>query len=229
MSKVTAAFPAEIALRVLPAISDEETRYYLNGLSIEPAPSGGCFIVATNGHIMAAEHSETAHLAGDSFIARFAKDAVKHLRAAKRDSWPRWVVVTREETGKARGAIVFATDAKEAIDAAAAGSPAVVLTQWLGADIDGSFPDWRAVLPKPEDMKSGACFDSANPALIDRIARGAPAIRIWHNSDSGSPHLITRPDATAWLGVFMPMRGKSELPAWFKPEPAAAAESEAAA
>jgi len=231
MTKTVIAIPAAVAIRTLPAISDEETRFYLQGLSIEPAPTGsGCYVVATDGCIMAAEFCPGGSIAGEKIIVRFSKDILKHLKEAKRDTFPRWAVVTRDEVGKARGAVVFATSASEALSAAKSNEPGLVIAQWLGADIDGSFPDWRRVVPAEDKMANGVKVDGVNPALIARLTAGAKVVTFWTTGDSGDPQLITRTDAEHWLGVFMPMRGGCELPTWFRPSvPTKAPKSEKAA
>lgn len=42
-------------------VSTEETRYYLNGVHLEPHPCGGAFMVATDGHRLIVVHDESAN------------------------------------------------------------------------------------------------------------------------------------------------------------------------
>ena len=43
---------ADLFMRVRRAIGAEETRYYLTGVHVEPAPGGGALMVATDGRVM---------------------------------------------------------------------------------------------------------------------------------------------------------------------------------
>ena len=43
---------ADLFMRVRRAIGTEETRYYLTGVHVEPAPGGGAIMVATDGRVM---------------------------------------------------------------------------------------------------------------------------------------------------------------------------------
>lgn len=43
---------ADLFMRVRRAIGAEETRYYLTGIHVEPAPGGGALMVATDGSVM---------------------------------------------------------------------------------------------------------------------------------------------------------------------------------
>jgi hypothetical protein len=229
MSKLIIAVPAAAIARVLPCISTEETRFYLQGVSIEPAPDGkGAYAVATDGHVMAAEFCPDGRITGEKAIIRFPKDVAKHLRAGRKDVAPRWAVVFGEDIGTARAFIVEGEDAKQAIDIAkAAAAPHLIHAQWLGADIDGSFPDWRRVLPRVDKIAQGMQVDGVNPALLARLTTGAAVVTFWTTGETGDPQAVTRTDAEHWLGVFMPMRGGRELPAWFRPTDTATADKPA--
>ena len=55
---------ADLFKLVHAAISKEETRYYLNGVFIEPHPVGGAVLVATDGHRMLVAHDEKGEVSG---------------------------------------------------------------------------------------------------------------------------------------------------------------------
>ncbi|RCK40460.1 hypothetical protein [Thalassospira xiamenensis] len=46
-------------------VSTEKTRYYLNGVYIEPHKDGGVLLIATDGHSMAVIRDATARFEGD--------------------------------------------------------------------------------------------------------------------------------------------------------------------
>ena len=56
---VTALFAAAMLKWVAPVRAIDDPRYYLQGVLIEPAPQGGVFIVATNGHVLLSAYDAT--------------------------------------------------------------------------------------------------------------------------------------------------------------------------
>lgn len=118
---------AEALTHARPAMSNEETRYYLNGVQFERRAdddgAGALFVVATDGNrlhhvrLAAPEGSETL---GDSIVPRKAVPIIQTLCAESR-------VDVAFASGKMR------VEAGE-----------TVLVSKL---IDGNFPDWRRVLP----------------------------------------------------------------------------------
>lgn len=118
---------AEALTHVRPAMSNEETRYYLNGVQFERrADDDGAdalFVVATDGHRL--HHvrlpaPEGCEALGDSIVPRKAVPIIQTL------------------CDEARIDVAFAPG-KMRIDAGE-----TVLVSKL---VDGSFPDWRRVLP----------------------------------------------------------------------------------
>lgn len=144
----------EALARLMPAVSDGETRYYLNGIYFEVPPSGpeirdrSLLMTATNGHVM---HMTAIAAEGDlpppDFILH--RKACKLLMAMVGDAPVTLIaqeVVTertvtidngkdpkREEVRKDRAVrLAFQTRA------------GTLTTR----DIDGTFPDYRRVIPK---------------------------------------------------------------------------------
>jgi hypothetical protein len=202
---------ARINLNALKAVSlftsKEATRYYLQGVNIEFYPD--CTIyTATDGHrlfvyrdVLPGDH-EPNTLSG-SVIIPLAHCAP--FKATARD-------LARQPFARIEG---------EPFDVSKGAATSFKLT-WQGTaiefkPIDGTFPDWRRVLP-PRDVASL----EAPPAEIcfnfDYLASFAKAGAI---VDGVKPSLIPNGDGgPAWIsfghhvpcfGVIMPMRGRSSV------------------
>ena len=63
-------------------VSTEETRYYLNGIFIQPHAVQGVLLVSTDGHRMTVIHDETGH-ADQSAIVRLSPEALKLCKLSK--------------------------------------------------------------------------------------------------------------------------------------------------
>lgn len=219
---------ANIFARVDLARSLEEARYYLNGVFVQPAADGGAVLVATNGHFMIVAHDKDAYVNG-SAIVRVDKIVRSELKKETKDrrQMTRRLVATQSRVG-----VIDVVNGHEASadDAALIEAPTAdtVALQWRDALIDGSFPDWRRVLPKPAEisLSQPVSFNPKYlPALqaalsIDGQARGVISIRV---TDHTSPALVVG-DLPHLFGVVMPMRARADatLPDWTRalpPEP----------
>ena len=107
----------------------DDVRFYLNGVLVEPAPDGdGVLLVATDGHRLAVLRDRTGSTDGLAVILpRVKRPALR--RGAKRPE----VSVTYAD-GRASWSDGITVDG--------------------AAFIDGRFPDWRAILPRAEQLQS---------------------------------------------------------------------------
>ena len=131
--------------------STEETRYYLNGVNVEPAPNGdGAVITATDGHRLFSAIDRSAMIDPDAkpFVLQVPKDALKLCRP-KKDA--RRIIVNH--------ATLTATI--HAVDSDIVGD--VQQTKPVSAPfdciIDGTFPDWRRVMPGQLDATASTSFE----------------------------------------------------------------------
>lgn len=124
--------------RVAPFISTEETRYYLNGICLSRGPDGAPCVVATDGHRLAWMPTGAVAMAEGESDPIIPRDALKVLLAQKAE--PGTV-----QFGALRTRFEW---------------PGLRLTAKL---IDGTYPDFRRVIPK---------FETA-PALEVELPRGA--------------------------------------------------------
>ncbi|MBO6759317.1 MAG: hypothetical protein JJ902_23545 [Roseibium sp.] len=131
-----------------PFISTEETRYYLNGICLSKDPAAQGVLVSTDGHRLAA-HPCAHRVDGNPILPRCAVETLRGLPPA----------------GKA----VF-SETRAAFQLPGA--------RFVTRLIDGGFPDWHRVVPKPAANAPRLCFD---PADLDRLLRRLSGL----SSDAG--------------------------------------------
>lgn len=246
---VRAILDADLFLRAYSAVSTEETRYYLNGVHIEPAPDGGVLMIATDGHRLLCIRDAKGFYAGDDergaiirALPHFRALASKPKRASASDRFflrdYKIVVMdnimalveltagtTLEESGRAA---LFEIARKP--------NKMVLAIQTSDVLIDGTFPDWRRVVPILDhdavpgmiDQKilSGlAAALTSNPtqSLGVRLTTGCNRSVIGARGTDGDPILVRANSAGIidGFGIIMPMRSdKSAMtyPAWMKIE-----------
>ena len=126
------------------AASTELTRYYINGVYIEPAPTGGALLVATNGHRMIVIHDPEG-LCTKSAIVKLPRFALAQCKTPKMFTTKRRLVINLEQDS----ATVEEVTPPNALD---------VIQALLTAHkviIDGTFPDWRRVVPQERAQNDG--------------------------------------------------------------------------
>jgi DNA polymerase-3 subunit beta len=191
MLKVTLSIRALRATLV--AVSTEETRYYLNGINLEFTPDG-VTMCATDGHRMIVlrqpygEHAATA--AHASVIV--PRDLVAKLKVKHK---------TLDET-----TLTIGDDGRLLFEHAG--------EMFGGARVDGSFPDYRRVVPQELDCKPA----QYNPAYLADFAKArkelggdrttSPIVRY----NGGSPAVVDFAYGTGFqaIGVLMPIRDRTE-------------------
>ena len=186
--------------------STEETRYYLNGVYVEPHEDG-VLLVATDGHRLVCLHDPDGAATGPAII-RTDKRFLRECKTAKNESVPRLVRISGTVAG------VY-NDPEWTPDS-------VALTQMSDALIDGTFPDWRRIVPEYHEGQCGG-FNAKYLADFGKIAAelDTPAIQL-RAKDEMSPALVQL-DSAGGFGVLMPMRTNNpkRLPDFMpQPEPA---------
>lgn len=202
--------------------SKEETRYYLNGVYIEPHPDGGVIMVATNGHQMAVIHDESGE-ANAPFICKASQQF--YTACAKKPA----------DVLKRPGQIHFVGHVANLVCEGFDGDPSIIgdchIEVEYAPDIDGTYPDWRRVLPTIDTQPTipdlvGPYFGINAEYVTDfakalKILTGVKSAKIITMTvqDRGAPIAITSETCREFLGVLMPAREASErptLPAWLK-------------
>lgn len=199
---------ATINLRALNAISlcasDEETRYYLNGVLVE-LEANGVRYVATNGHILAGHRDAypgeaTENLLTGAFIIPAA--ICKAFKLVTSDVM-NLATLTLRDDGRLE---LTRGDESRVFDA-----------------IDGTFPDYMRVIPSAPNGKP-AHYNPAYLAIMQKVGsvlraakRGSAVIPQIAQDDSG-PGLINWLELPESFGVIMPVRvsEKPSVPEWAK-------------
>jgi DNA polymerase III sliding clamp (beta) subunit (PCNA family) len=136
--------------------STEETRFYLQGVFIHPHHVEGVILVATDGHRMLVAH-DVGGSCSEPVIVQLNAEALKHAKARRTDGeHQRRIVASNEDA-----VTVISRDGSPEIECA-----------WR---IDGSFPDWRKVVPIPTGEQAVASF---NPRYLADFAKAADELLI---------------------------------------------------
>lgn len=204
--------PVEDLLSVLPFKSTDDVRYYLNGVRVEPC-DGGAMLIATNGHALAAIFSPGSR-ADTGRILAISADFEKAIREARAS--PNGRVCIESETSYA----IVRDDFKERFI-----QPGVPF-------VDGKYPDWRRVVPTPDQLRPGL-LSLMDSALIRNVRRAADTniqrvpVNFWHDVRDPEKNAVVARIATnpRLIMILMPMTAAEfgEWPEWMTPKGAEAA------
>lgn len=183
----------------------EDVRYYLNGIHIRPAPTGGIIIEASDGHTAALFHDPAGECDKPAII-KLSPDAAKHCARRKHDRGDRQLIVDGE-----RAAIVC--DGEEQF------------VQPGDCRIDGKFPDITSVI-----AKLGVLVPGTPPTFDERLLRRFTfdkrdtqygGLQLFHQpKDGGYSAIVIRvPLYPEFIGLLMPMHmdAMDPLPEWVLP------------
>ncbi len=195
---ILATIPGADFAYVARFISDESVRYYLKGVQVAPLATGGVTLVATTGHVLGAMRlSAVEASATATFILGASKDL---LRACKPRKNNLRTIVCRPDR----------VDVYENYNAEEPGTPVYTGHKPY---VDGTFPDWRRVLPTtvsgarneaPRGAGTAPTWAGLNPTLLALFAgTGISGVSFSWNGDGAI--LVANSDPR-FLGVIMPMR-----------------------
>lgn len=183
-----------VALRYFAARSD--IRHYLNGMLLESSRRG-VFLVATNGHMLGAFRADQTPR--EPFSVIIPNNMLAHVRNKGRAT----LTVEREESG-----------GKPAAPATVSVSYNGLTT--VGQEIEGTFPNWRKVVPAKVSGEAQQ-FNSSYLVAINKAARAVcphrlagGAVSIAHNGPLGGA--VVSIGAEDFCGVIMPVATYGECP-----------------
>lgn len=175
------------------ATSKEETRYYLKGVAVQ-ADAKGVFLVATDGHRALVFRQAAECYGGEPINIIIPNNIISGIKLNKH-------VDLAELTQD---------------------SPTHWRLEYCGTSvvfspIDGTFPDWRRIVPK-ETNGELAQFNPSYVGDMGKVAKALgqsdAAVAIAHNGES--PALITFGDDVDGFGVLMPTRANYRSTVWDK-------------
>lgn len=226
---------ADLFRRAMCCISKEPTRYYLNGVHIEPHKDGGALLVSTDGHRLIVIRDKDAFIEGGTAIIKPRKWIARALD--DKSTLPQFIVVSgatlalASETPTIRKPgepyIKHVRDNDALLALPTKPDKNVRAMQWCDVIIDGKFPDWRRVVPKQiiDDAPIGEFNAEQLRSLGAALAGVARGTRVLASSkDAGHPHFVfSGCSEVDGFGIILPMRAtttKSAIPAWMiEPEP----------
>lgn len=193
-------------------VSTEETRYYLNGVHVTPHHEKGAVLVATDGHRLIVIHDEEGEC---------TKAETINLPQPLRDALLDWIVDTQDdEWGDDETIKILGTDRTLRVDDK--GKPEIErLVRGLeDCRIDGKYPEWQKVVPKPFDgQRASPSFSGTYLGDFGRAAKliskshgtGADRLRVVGGGTEADAGLILFKQSFAF-GVIMPLKADKDAP-----------------
>jgi hypothetical protein len=225
---MTILITAEYASLIQPFVSKDETRYYLQGFLVEPCASGGVLLVATDGNRMLVIRDEAGSCDAPE-IVRLEKETIAACRPTK--PGPARMLLLRN--GKVASVTKRVEDYSfddylSNVKAFGEGQGAhAVVAQHPYCAIDGTFPDWRRVLPKEDTAPGLAAFSPRYiadfAALATRLRSSRVAAISIHSTGPAEPTFVRFDGCSHVVGILMPVRADDSLnrtaPKWLSATP----------
>lgn len=192
--------------------SNEQTRYYLVGVFVEPRKAGGVTLTATDVSRLVCIYDETG-TADESAIVSLTPDAFKACKTGKHET-------RREIEIDGPNATIYA------VTGAGENETRTPVAFSNSCRVDGTFPDYRRVIPKI-DIKPDSRPGNFNGALLADFGKIATELAKLRGQKTGQvrlmsfdptmPAMVQLPNAPAF-GVLMPMRGEQSdtMPDWYE-------------
>jgi len=189
--------------------SREKSRYYLQGVCLQPAPQGGVFLVSTDGARMTVLYDCKGSIEGAAsvIVPAHGEEIGLILKACK------------PKQGEYRELVLMGDEYRPDVSVMLRGDAIASKPVRM---IDGAFPDWRRALPRLKSNERGVgSYDGRYLADFAEIAgaltEGRSAPMSIAADDAMSPALV-RFGVDVGFGVLMPLRSHAEdaadLPAW---------------
>jgi len=181
-----------------------DIRYYLRGVYVEKAPHGGVYVVACDGHTLAAIYDKDGFIEG-------AENAVVSVEpglvaAAKKAD-------TKQNKGLGICVNVRGTRAKVSIPDSDSMELFIQPGKCL---IECAFPKWRTVLPDFDKLKPGMPSSLAvNSNYMARFCKipadkTYPGMTLWQEPAEGKPVVVQMLHLPEAIFVVMPMRHEGD-------------------
>lgn len=199
MAKLEIKCSAEYLLLVSKFVSRETHRFYLNGVNIEKHPTKkGVVITATDGHRLASMYDEDGRINGAaSAIIAVNQDMARALRHKKANEF--------HQRGNVSHVLYGSNTEDINIDEI---GDAHLYTAY-NKPIEGTFPDWRRVVPKTFGPVKSMTFNHEYVrGFTSLLPKGEKSVTAFFSGDENSP-VVFRLGAHGekFIGVLMPMRG----------------------
>lgn len=197
-----------------------DVRYYLCGIRVDRAEAGGTYVVASDGHTMLVHYDAEGVLEGaDSIIVRAPHAAVVQAGAAMRKKDVGYSVIV--EGHRLSVAPDFGMAHQSNLELYVMPGSCQITVPGISAYTGKQMFDWRAVVPKFENLKQ-ALISDLNPAYLARLDRAARvglsnntsrlvSVRFWQANES-SVAAVQFESSPETLALIMPVKRQSEDP-----------------
>ena len=202
---------AELFALAYEAVSTEETRYYLNGVFVQPHPIKGAFLVSTDGHRMIVVYDDKAAVTEPAIVSlpKFALQQLQNKKGFKLETKS----IAVDIAGKTATVVVEQVDKNGLV---------VKSNQIVTAHnviIDGTYPDWQRVCPKGKMEPTGVVgLNSKYVASMGKFGdkframnRGGMYFMKPEGQNDDGPVMIRWGDIHHIFAVLMPFRTDIEL------------------
>jgi len=198
--------------------SQEDTRYYLNGVAVYHTTAGRLKLVATNGHLLGLLDLDGQ----DGYITSLGKDkptpenstvliiSTKAIERAARDTSVKW---SGEKFLDIEAALPDGKSTAVVVGKKSANDDSTLLSDTVQSRVivDGQFPDFQRVIPQAADGDFKRSMDSFNTEYLMKFQKAmklmncGPGITVIPNKTNTGPSLVIT-TCREFLGVIMPMR-----------------------
>lgn len=191
----------KFSVKFLPIIAlfkaDVEIRYYLEGIRIEPAPKGGIYLVASEGHRLAVIYDKAGTMTGsDGVILRISPELIRasKVRSPLSPGFDLNVLATGDRVSIAND---FGQEHSDMETFIQPGKP------W----IMGNYPNWRRLLPNFPKLKPGFSESVNGEFLADyaKIKTKNKTLAFWQAKGSNQI-VVQHIGVPEMVSIIMPMR-----------------------
>lgn len=169
-------------------ITKDKHRYYLQGVHIEPHPTKGVLMVATDGHTMLVAHDPEGICSGENQIIALPKLVLSQCKTPKRETSNR---ILHHDGQNVK---IIQDDN-------------LVLTT-PNQPIDGTFPDWRRVVGNPTSDGHTTNFNTKELDRFGAVAQHLTGRRDIHirSWGSGTSYIGFHDTSQAFGMIISPLR-----------------------
>ncbi|MCG4256895.1 beta clamp domain-containing protein [Acetobacter senegalensis] len=223
--EITTVVRADRAMLAGMFSSDEECRYYLQGILIHTIEDGTVNIVGTNGHILGLFNDDRGFCRDEeNFIVKLPKEAATLIKKETARGYEGWLVIHRG--GSQRIAHVVRCD-YDMQDIEARVSK--LDTVWTGKVeiIDGVYPAYKNAIPGTLQEAGTPVIQSRYLNIFHLVAKSklntgcSLSALQFYAKDASSPVLVHAYERSDFVGAVMPVRaeGHFRLPSFAKKLP----------
>lgn len=200
---------ADLFLRATSCQSTEQARYYLNGVQIESVPGSdkGALMIATDGICMIMLQDPNGGVSGGTAVISADKGALRAMAQVRKA--PRFETIPGDNVVCVEaGCLTVENDLGF-----------VIYIQPATCVIDGSFPDWRRVVPAATVKTEIGVINVKRLLPLAAALSSGPKTAFYrlYAEDASSPALVFGSSTIDGFGVIMPERDilkAPNLPSW---------------